>query len=544
MLSAASRAASAIAAASPSLSWGSGGSNARTRTLPKSVDSEAFTPTEDFLERLEEAELHDSQTMAASSGIFATPQRKVTSRLANELTPPGAPEPERRSSRLDAAIDFIEMCVNNSCKKALAAWHTAEEMGKAAASSATKAAEEVVKASINSASKAGETVKKAVGSKKAKAPGAKGAKAAEVDKENTAPTAKKAQGAGAKPKKGLGAATKQQQAQPKKATTKPAAAAKPAPLSPRARAAAETAAKVEAAAKPKGGAAKGSKARAGASDPLARHGYATQGPIAAGAFSTIVRAVAAETGSQVAVKSFDNNKCAKDYQHLYLRDGELAALREVQLGSGPSKWVANMIEEHTGPQFTYAILEYCAGGSLQRYLQKLTTKGRDRDGNMIAIPESDCAYMGAQINAALRHLHKLDVAHRDLKPGNVLFAGDKWLKLCDFGFAKRCRGQRLHTICGTPIYMAPELTMDQKKGYKGHPVDMWAFGAMMYEMLHNKLAFNGVSAQQLNERIRSGKHAPLKSGLSKASGAPSPPCPSGLPRARAGPRTLRLRLCS
>jgi serine/threonine protein kinase len=174
-----------------------------------------------------------------------------------------------------------------------------------------------------------------------------------------------------------------------------------------------------------------------------------------------------------------------------------------------------MIEEHVGPTHTYAILEYCAGGSLQRYLQKLTSKPRDRDGNIQAIPEGDCAVMAAQINAALAHLHRLDVAHRDLKPGNVLFAGDKWLKLCDFGFAKRCRGQRLHTMCGTPIYMAPELTQESKKGYEGHPVDMWAFGALLYEMLHNKVAFNGVSEQQLHQRIRGGTHAALRKDMSK-----------------------------
>ena len=124
----------------------------------------------------------------------------------------------------------------------------------------------------------------------------------------------------------------------------------------------------------------------------------------------------------------------------------------------------------------------------------------------------------AQINAALSHLHRLDVAHRDLKPGNVLFYGNQsnHLKLCDFGFAKRCRGQRLHTICGTPIYMAPELTQgESKKGYVGHPVDMWALGALLYEMCHNRIAFTGVSEQQLYQRIRSGNHATFRKDLSK-----------------------------
>lgn len=250
-------------------------------------------------------------------------------------------------------------------------------------------------------------------------------------------------------------------------------------------------------------------------DPLLRHGYATQGPIAAGAFSTIVRAKSIAGGIQVAVKSFDNSKCKKDYQHLYLREGELGALRAAKQGL-PCRWIANLIEEHVGPTHTYAILEYCQGGSLQRHLQKLQTKGRR--GDPLTMPEASVTHLAAQINAALRHLHRLDIAHRDLKPGNVLFYGsDKYhLKLCDFGFAKRCRGQRLHTICGTPIYMAPELTQESKKGYLGYPVDMWAFGALLFEMLHSRVAFNGVSEQQLYQRIRQGKHCAFRKDIGKS----------------------------
>jgi serine/threonine protein kinase len=255
-------------------------------------------------------------------------------------------------------------------------------------------------------------------------------------------------------------------------------------------------------------------ARRSSADPLVRHGYQTQGPIAAGAFSTIVRAKSLKSGLEVAVKSFDNVKCKKDYQHLYLREGELAALRAVRLHT-PSRWVANLIEEHIGPNHTYAILEYCVGGSLQRHLQKLQKKGVR--GVPLAMSEVEIAHLGAQVNSALHHLHRLDVAHRDLKPGNVLFYGtdNNHLKLCDFGFAKRCRGQRLHTLCGTPIYMAPELTKESKKGYEGHPVDMWAFGAMLFEMVHNRLAFNGVSEQQLYQRIRECKVTPFRKDVCK-----------------------------
>ena len=63
--------------------------------------------------------------------------------------------------------------------------------------------------------------------------------------------------------------------------------------------------------------------------------------------------------------------------------------------------------------------------------------------------------------------------------------------------------------------MAPELTQESKKGYMGPPVDMWAFGCLIFEMLHNRVAFNAVSEQQLHMRIRSATHAAFRKEVSK-----------------------------
>ena len=193
--------------------------------------------------------------------------------------------------------------------------------------------------------------------------------------------------------------------------------------------------------------------RGARADPLVRHGYETQGPIAVGAFSTIVRARALLSGLEVAVKSFDNAKCKKEYQHLYLREGELGTLRAAKGGpGGASRWVANLIEEHVGPTHTYAILEYCAGGSLQRHLQKLQAKGTR--GEPLTMGGETVQRLGAQVNAALAHLHGLDIAHRDLKPGNVIFFGNgtNHLKLCDL--CARRRSTRARELPNRPALSA------------------------------------------------------------------------------------------
>ena len=70
---------------------------------------------------------------------------------------------------------------------------------------------------------------------------------------------------------------------------------------------------------------------------------------------------------------------------------------------------------------------------------------------------------------------------RDLKPENLLIDIAGYLKITDFGFAKRIPGSgRSHTLCGTPEYLAPELVT--QSGH-GRAVDWWAVGVLIYEMV-------------------------------------------------------------
>ena len=78
--------------------------------------------------------------------------------------------------------------------------------------------------------------------------------------------------------------------------------------------------------------------------------------------------------------------------------------------------------------------------------------------------------------------------------------------LCDFGFALRCGERRLRTVCGSAQYMAPELHTTAGDGYLGMPVDTWALGALLYEMLHGKPAFRGSTMEQLKLRIMRVSH--------------------------------------
>lgn len=87
---------------------------------------------------------------------------------------------------------------------------------------------------------------------------------------------------------------------------------------------------------------------------------------------------------------------------------------------------------------------------------------------------------------ALDYLHSRKIIYRDLKPENLMIDKQGYIKLTDFGYAKKMRVGKTHTFAGTPEYVAPEILLE-----KGHDkaVDYWAYGVLVYELLTGKLHF-------------------------------------------------------
>ncbi|MCI0537275.1 MAG: serine/threonine protein kinase [Verrucomicrobiales bacterium] len=129
------------------------------------------------------------------------------------------------------------------------------------------------------------------------------------------------------------------------------------------------------------------------------------------------------------------------------------------------------------------------------------------------LPPRRAAMIVERIARIIHYAHGRGVLHRDLKPSNILLEGDDQPRITDFGLAKVLESSadlsRTSSILGSPAYMAPE----QAKGdlsKVGHAADIYALGAILYELLTGRPPFQAATAMAMLQKVIDKEPLPLR----------------------------------
>nr|XP_022286175.1 serine/threonine-protein kinase ULK2-like isoform X3 [Crassostrea virginica] len=233
--------------------------------------------------------------------------------------------------------------------------------------------------------------------------------------------------------------------------------------------------------------------------------YSKKDLIGHGAFAVVFKGRHRKRPNHVvAIKSITKKNLAKSQN---LLSKEIKILKE--LSDLHHENVVALLDCKETTNHVYLVMEYCNGGDLADYLQAKGT-----------LSEDTIAAFLRQIAAAMQVMNGKGIVHRDLKPQNILLCHDgkpntpsteMRLKIADFGFARFLNdGVMAATLCGSPMYMAPEVIMSLQYCAKA---DLWSIGTIVFQCLTGKAPFQAQTPQQLKHFYE--KHAELKPNIPK-----------------------------
>ena len=212
-----------------------------------------------------------------------------------------------------------------------------------------------------------------------------------------------------------------------------------------------------------------------------------------GTFGKVKYALNTETNEAVAIKVLDKEKIQKQNMGNQIKK-EISIMKMVK-----HSYIVGMIEVLASKTKIFIVLDLVTGGEL---FDKIVSVGK--------LSEQEALFYFSQLVDGVEYCHKLGVCHRDLKPENLLLDENGNLKISDFGLSSlyvgdaegdgTSRTEILHTTCGTPNYVAPEVLADQ--GYDGKKADVWSIGVILYVLLAGFLPFDEATIVALFSKIQ------------------------------------------
>lgn len=207
------------------------------------------------------------------------------------------------------------------------------------------------------------------------------------------------------------------------------------------------------------------------------------------------------TGESVAIKVLNKDQVKKDGLMEQIKR-EISVMRLVRHPN-----IVELKEVMATKGKVFFVMEYVKGGELFAKVAKGKLK------------EDVARKYFQQLVSAVDFCHSRGVYHRDLKPENLLLDGNGDLKVSDFGLSALPEQLRndglLHTRCGTPAYVAPEVL--RKKGYDGAKADIWSCGVILFVLLAGSLPFQDENVMKMYRKVFKAEYEfpPWFSGESK-----------------------------
>ncbi|CAM9384324.1 unnamed protein product [Laminaria digitata] len=211
--------------------------------------------------------------------------------------------------------------------------------------------------------------------------------------------------------------------------------------------------------------------------------------IGEGTFGKVKLAINTDTGDKMAIKVLDKSIIQRQNMGPQVKR-EISIMKLVR-----HPYVVQLREVLASSSKIFLVCELITGGEL---FDKIVEKQR--------FTEDEARFYFRQLLEGMEYCHSQGVCHRDLKPENILLDGAGNVKISDFGLSNLYSGgddealKLLHTTCGTPNYVAPEVLAD--KGYDGRMADVWSMGVILYVLLAGFLPFDEPSMSTLFSKIQ------------------------------------------
>lgn len=241
-------------------------------------------------------------------------------------------------------------------------------------------------------------------------------------------------------------------------------------------------------------------------ETIGEYEFSSRDLIGHGAFAVVYRGRIKNNPHQiVAVKSITKKNLAKSQNLLGKEIKILKTLTELR-----HEGIVALLDCTETSHHVHLVMEYCNGGDLADYLHAKGT-----------LSEDTIRLFVRQLARAMRALHSSGIIHRDLKPQNILLSyaipslptgmrnarpspRDIRLKIADFGFARFLQdGVMAATLCGSPMYMAPEVIMSNQYDFKA---DLWSLGTIVFQCLVGKAPFQANTPQALKLFYEMNRH--------------------------------------